>query len=396
MNSSLTMNNERPDSFLGYFVEAPRAIYHIISDDSIGKVRIENFDDISIFDYNGKIQKLEQIKYKSPCILTDYSKDLWNTLYNWFCVIENIREDDICCDIKFVIYSWDKCEIGNLANEFLNIKVKNNFNKIWEKQEKYFKEKDDTNEIKKYFNKLNTNKKLLRFILNAFYIEQPIKSSSEDFMDMLINKYGKTFKSINNFNIYIKGRFGLYLENPKLKTEKVIEITRQQFDFYKDRYDRLNAYELVDSLNIKTDKIENLKESLMVKQLEEVNLSDLVEPAIRDYIAWEILCTDCTADGYVNEQDINQIYYEAKSEWKEHKNYLRRQNQEYDGADLYYMCCNKGENLKPKRFTINGSQKRVTRGIYNTLANKPVNHNYSVGWHYQYEDKFKDFYENNI
>ena len=128
-------------------------------------------------------------------------------------------------------------------------------------------------------------------------------------MDMLINKYGKTFKFINNFNIYIKGRFGLYLENPKLKTEKVIEITRQQFDFYKDRYDRLNAYELVDSLNIKTDKIEDLKESLMVKQLEEVNLSDLVEPAIRDYIAWEILCTDCTADGYVNEQDINQIYY---------------------------------------------------------------------------------------
>lgn len=74
--SNSSLNNERPDSFLGYYVEAPRALYHIVSDDSIGKVRIENLDDISIFDYNGRIQKLEQVKYKSPYNLTDYSKDL--------------------------------------------------------------------------------------------------------------------------------------------------------------------------------------------------------------------------------------------------------------------------------------------------------------------------------
>lgn len=394
--SDSSLNNERPDSFLGYYVEAPRALYHIASDDSIGKVRIENLDDISIFDYNGRIQKLEQVKYKSPCNLTDYSKDLWNTLYNWFCKIESSNKDNICSDIKFVIYSWGKCEIGNLANDFLNIKNKNDFDGIWKKQEEYFKEKDDKNEIKQYFNKLNTNKEILKFILNSFYIEQPIKSSSEDFIDMLTIKYGETFKPINNFNVYIKGRFGIDLENPKLKTEKIIEITRQQFNFYKDRYDRLNAYELVDSFNIETEKIENLKDSLMVKQLEEVNLNDSVDNAIRDSIAWEILCADCSADGYINEQDINQIYFDAKNEWKEHRNYLSRQNQEYDGADLYDRCCNEGENIKPKRLTIHGSQKRVARGIYNTLANKPVSHDYSVGWHYQYEDKFKDFYENNI
>ena len=394
--SNSSFKNERLDSFLGYYVEAPRALYHIVSDDSIGKVRIENLDDISIFDYEGRIKKLEQVKYKSPCNLTDYSKDLWNTLYNWLCIIENTNKDNICSNIKFVIYSWGKCEIGNLANDFLSIKNKDNFDEIWKKQEEYFKEKDDDNEIKQYFNKLNTNKELLKFILNSFYIEQPIKSSSEDFIDMLTNKYGETFKLINNFNVYIKGCFGIDLENPKLKTEKVIEITRQQFDFYKDRYDRLNAYDLVDSFSIETQKIENLKASLMVKQLEEVNLNDSVDTAIRDYIAWEILCADCSTDGYINEQDINQIYYDAKTEWEEHRNYLSRQNQEYDGADLYYRCCNEGENIKPKRLTIRGSQKRVARGIYNTLANKPVNHYCSVGWHYQYEDKFKDFYENNI
>lgn len=278
----------------------------------------------------------------------------------------------------------------------MNIKNKDNFDEIWKKQEEYFKEKDDNNEIKQYFSKLNTNKELLRHILNSFYVEQPIKSSSEDFLNMLTSKYGETFKPINNFNVYIKGRFGIDLENPKLKTEKVIEITRQQFNFYKDRYDRLNEYELVDSLNIEIGKIENLKDSLMVKQLEEVNLNDSIETAIRDSIAWEILCADCSANGYINEQDINQIYYDAKDEWKEHKNYLSRQNKEYDGADLYDRCCNEGNNIKPKRLTIRGSQKRVARGIYNVLANKPVNHDYSVGWHYQYKDKFKDFYENNI
>ena len=394
--SDSSLNNERPDSFLGYYVEAPRALYHMVSDDSVASVKIENLDDISIFDYDGRIKKLEQIKYKSSCKLTDYSRDLWNTLYNWFCVIEDKNSEELCNNIKFVLYSWTKCEIGDLANEFLEIKNKHNFDDIWKKQEDYFKEIDDNNEIKKYFNKLNSNKILLKFILDSFYIEQPIKSSSEDFMDVLIHKYGEVFKPIGQFNIYIKGRFNIYLESPTLKTKKVIEITRQQFDYYKDRYDRLNEYELVDVLSIETKKIENLKDSLMVKQLEEVNLNDSVETAIRDSIAWDILCADCSANGYMNEQDINQIYYDAKNEWKEHKNYLSRQNQEYDGADLYNRCCNEGENIKPKRLTIRGSTKRVARGIYNTLANKPVNHNYSVGWHYQYENKFKDFYENNI
>ena len=103
--SNSSFKNERLDSFLGYYVEAPRALYHIVSDDSIGKVRIENLDDISIFDYEGRIKKLEQVKYKSPCNLTDYSKDLWNTLYNWLCIIENTNKDNICSNIKFVIYS---------------------------------------------------------------------------------------------------------------------------------------------------------------------------------------------------------------------------------------------------------------------------------------------------
>lgn len=386
-------SNEKVDSFLGYFVEAPRALYHIVSDNSVGKVRIENLDDVSVFDYDNKIKKLEQIKYKSPCNFTDYSKDLWNTLFNWHKRI-NENRDNLNNDIKFVIYSWDKCEIGDLANSFLNIKINNNFSEIWNQQENYFKNKDDTNEIKKYFDELNKDKDLIKYILNAFYIEQPNISSTKDFENMLEDSYGDTFKPIDKFNIYIKGRFGIYLENPELKEKSLIEITRKQFDFYKDRYDRIQSYDLLDSINIEQQKVENLKSSLMAKQLEAVSLNDSVNTAIEDYVAWDTLCTDCLSNGYLNELDIRQVYAEAKTEWAENRNCLSIKNKEYNGAELYYECCK--ETIKPKYLTIQGSAKRVTRGVYNTMANNPIQSPYSIGWHCKYEEIFRNFYENNI
>ena len=96
------------------------------------------------------------------------------------------------------------------------------------------------------------------------------------------------------------------------------------------------------------------------------------------YVATEMLNFYSLQRNFVFKPDWTEFYYDRK-------------NKEYDGADLYDRCCNEGENIKPKRLTIRGSQKRVARGIYNVLANKPVNHDYSVGWHYQYEDKFLRF-----
>ena len=90
--NNFSFNNERPDSFLGYYVEAPRALYHIVSDDSIGKVRIENLDDISIFDYNGRIQKLEQVKYNyckrthGLIICSTWFDFFWQLVFNAFLV----------------------------------------------------------------------------------------------------------------------------------------------------------------------------------------------------------------------------------------------------------------------------------------------------------------------
>lgn len=388
------VNNEKPDSFLGYYVEAPRALYHIMSDDSISRVRIENLDDVSVFDYEEKIKKLEQIKYKSPCNFTNYSPDLWNTLYNWFCVIENINSNKLCSNIKFVIYSWDKCNIGSLANDFLNIKDKDNFSEVWNKQIEYFKDKDDNNEIKHYFTKLNTNQSLTEFILKAFYIKQPNKTSTEDFVDMLEEKYSEAFSPISEFHKYIKGCFYIDLENPELKNNRIIEINRANFNFYRDRYGRILKYSLIDYSTIQTSQVENLKESLFAKQLEVINLNKTVDLAIKDVITWQTLCSECLANGYINTPQINQLYTEAKNEWTEHREILKTEKEDYKGSDLYERCCN--ERFTPNLITIEGSQKRVSRGIYNELANKPVSHKYSVGWHYEYENKFKDFYERDI
>ncbi|MGN0025269.1 MAG: hypothetical protein ACI351_07575 [Candidatus Avelusimicrobium sp.] len=385
--------NEKVDSFLGYFVEAPRALYHIISDASVAKVQIEHLDDVSVFDYDNKIKKMEQIKYKSPCNFTDHSKDLWNTLYNWFTVISNKREL-LRPDTKFVIYTWNKCKIGPLANDFLNIKKNNNFDQIWEKQEKYFKTESHSDEIKRYFEVMNKDKDLVKLILTSFYIEQPNTTSSEDFEKLLEQQYGELFHPVRAFNIHIKGCFGLVLENPELKEAKLIEFTREQFDFYKDRYNRVKTYHFPDIADVDPSKVKSLEKSLMAKQLEEIGLEGSIENAIIDCVAWDALCIDCLMNGYLSALEIRKIYDEAKAEWIEHKNYLARKNQRYDGAELYERCCR--EKMRPKSLLIQGSEKRVTRGIYNNMANKHVNDRHSVGWHYKYQEKFKDFYEKDI
>ena len=149
-------STDKYDSFLGYFVEAPRALYCLVSDTSIAKVKIENLDDISLYDYSDNVLCLEQIKYKDKFNLTNNSYDLWNTLAIW--VRNVINNQNAYNNSEFRIFSVMGFEVGDFANAiFNNITDDNSFEQEWQMFQKNFK--TDSENLQATFNFLNDNQK---------------------------------------------------------------------------------------------------------------------------------------------------------------------------------------------------------------------------------------------
>ena len=72
--------SENPNSYFGYVIQTPRALHYLLDGAKI--VSIENKDDISAVDSDGKLIVVEQIKDKDTTF-SNCSEDFWCTFVNW-------------------------------------------------------------------------------------------------------------------------------------------------------------------------------------------------------------------------------------------------------------------------------------------------------------------------
>ena len=247
-------STDRYDSFLGYFVEAPRALYCLVSDISVAKVKIEKYDDISIFDYSGNVLCLEQIKYKEKYNITNYSLDLWKTLLIW--VKSVIKKPNLYNNSEFRIFSVLGFEMGSFANAiFTRIVDEKSFEEEWGIIRKNFK--TESPELQKIFEFLDDNKDVLMFVCIKANIKTFEKSFTEDFKNVILKRFPQIEVDIDSFT---KNAFGWFIEkildeNNQLKVGTIIEqdefINGPLFNFNREIRYKLKEYgEKIDGINI--------------------------------------------------------------------------------------------------------------------------------------------------
>ena len=83
------MNSIAPGQFLGYTLQLPRALYHLLKSGPGDKVSIEVLSDVATSKLNGLVISEED---KSSIVgnpITNRSIDLWKTFSNWIDAINS-------------------------------------------------------------------------------------------------------------------------------------------------------------------------------------------------------------------------------------------------------------------------------------------------------------------
>ena len=388
------MNNDKHDSFLGYFVEAPRALYCLVSDTSIAKVKIENLDDISLYDYSDNVICLEQIKYKDKFNIANNSYDLWNTLAIW---VKNVKDNPSAYNnSEFRIFSMLGFEVGNFANAIFNkISDNNSFEQEWAMIQKNFK--TNSEKLQTTFDFLKDNREILKFVCQSATIKTVEKSFTEDLKKVILNRFPNLKEEIDNFVKSILGWFTEKVldENKKLKVGTVI----LQDDFINEalfNFNRELRYKLKEYGELDNNEVLSLQNSQMIRQMELItNNETLIQNVPRDYLIWILLCRFCNQKGIMNEDQKRSFLQDVHDDWLLKRELIDTTLEEQkQGLTLYNNCIN--SNFDFNIVKLSGPERTILKGILNELANINVMEDLSIGWHPKYKEILGGNIENNI
>lgn len=377
-------STDRLDSFLGYFVEAPRALFYLVENLKHAKVKIEKFDDVSVYDYDNNVLYLEQIKYKDEFKVTNYTKDLWKTLNIWVNQVK--RNPELYSNANFCIYSVMGYQLDGFANSIFNkIVDEKTFHKEWENIRKMFN--SSSPELIKIFDDLNKNIDYLKFVCIRAKISQPKHSFKEDFEALVKERYKKI--QVDNFNELVECLFGWFtnrIMEEDIKLTNELSFTQKDLEEVIFCFKRELRYKLKDYGELNKKDIQSLEDSQMVKQIKLItNNRSLIENVPKDYLIWELLYKFCTKKGIMNESQKRAYLQDLHDKWVLEKDLLDTTKEEKkQGLELYNKCTN--ANLNFNIIKLSGPERVVLKGILNELANLDFNHELSIGWHPRYEE----------
>jgi hypothetical protein len=109
------MDSNAPGQFLGYALQVPRALFHLLKAGPGDIVCVEVIGDVATLTADAHLTSEEDKSSTNNNPLTDKSTDLWKTFYNWIIAIDsgeiNIQK------VRFILYS-NKSGMSGIVNSF--------------------------------------------------------------------------------------------------------------------------------------------------------------------------------------------------------------------------------------------------------------------------------------
>jgi hypothetical protein len=380
------------ESFNGFIKQVPRAMFYLIN--GAHSVKIETEDDISVEDINGNIEIIEQLKTKqSKNIFSNSSEDLWETLYTWvYNWVENAEIYKVTEDTKFILYTTNMdSKKGECLKKLLGIDGSESFDQALVFCESKISPKNEN--LQKWFKYIKDNKKISYKIVKNLKIELPKISIASDLDSLIIKKYQENLGiAFDTFSERLNGWYAKKLiinrENDELKKCTITSIELHAFYMKFSNFAKKIEYVTGDLTDEERDKYEN---KLFVAQLNEVNIDkEVIQYAQNSYKSWLNFQDSDLLKGMSTQDLLDEAYARLKKRWRENKDELCSSSttEELQGKSLYYRSIK--EPLCIDNIEIIGNIDEASRGVHNFLADKPISHNHSIGWHPKYTDKFKN------
>jgi hypothetical protein len=381
------MNHNAPGQLLGYAVQFPRGLYHLLQCGEEDSVCIEVLGDVAVIKSDGKVVVEEDKSSISANPLTDKSTDLWKTFFNW---IKAIKSGQLKLDqTRFVLYCNQKGK-KSLADAFHKANNTENAKQAINKARTKLSKIDKSHEIWEYYNYcINEHPLVFAEVISNFELEIVLEGSGFEEVRKELKK-----------KIVPESQIEFFLENISgwLQKEVMQKIAAKQLafltgaEFYKQflmLFERTRKRELIDFTLESPPSESDVKNVLKlrptyIRQLDKINTSDEdVIEAVGDYLKAKAN-RDKWIELEIIDQDIASDFEEKLTRfWVNTKRRIelteKKLTKEEKGQLLYIDCKSRQETIRdmsPPTATI--------AGTYHALADSPT-----IGWHSDWETEFK-------
>jgi len=379
------MSSNAPGQLLGYSIQFPRALYHLLKCGPGDSVCVEYLGDVATFSAEGKLLTEED---KSSIVgnpITNKSTDLWKTFFNW--VNAEISGDINIQKTKFVLYCNKQGRVG-IVNKFSSARNKEEIIAAINYAKTKLANIKKDHPIWEYYDfVINKNEKIFIEIVERFELQIGNGSGYDEVRKELLIKIIPE----KQIEFLIESISGWLIKKiiEKIVLRKSAIITWKEFNtHFLTQFERVRKYELIDFTLQKSygqDMIENqIKTSpLYLKQLEKIGSSnDEIFEAVTEYLKADVNREKWIENEIIDADIAKEFEEKLKTFWTNQSKKIKIVNKdlnEEDQGQLLLIDC------KSRLITIRDMDPPTTTiaGTYHALANEPV-----IGWHPNWDKEF--------
>lgn len=372
------MTSNAPAQLLGYTVQFPRALLHLLKAGPGDAVSVELCGDVATHKNDNTVIAEEDKTSTNSNPLTNRSTDLWKTFYNWLIAIENGTID--IAKTKFILYT-NKSGRDAIVNAFDKVSTIVEAEAAIENAKKSLSDIDDEHEIWPYFNHfISSDKKVVAELLTRFElcIDDGLGLTEIDYEleRLLIGKHQIKFVS-NLLSGWLQEQI---INKIALKESALIlwEDYQKQFLVY---FDRARKLELIDfalqtppSDIIIQDQVKIQPRYLQHLNHIKVDEDEIIE-AVTDYLRAKVNREKWIENEIIDEQIAIDLEDKLTKFWQTRQKTINLTEKTLDELDrgklLFYDCKVRQEvirDMTPPSGTISGT--------YHALVDSN-----SLGWH---------------
>ena len=381
------MKSNAAGQLLGYSLQFPRALFHLLTCSPDDSVSIEVFGDVATQKNDNSLITEEDKSSVVSNPITNKSTDLWKTFYNW---IKAINDGEINVDVtKFILYCNKSGQHG-IVDEFSSSANKDAATAAI----KY--EKDKLADIKKghaiweyYDYVINDNENILLGLIERFELQIGEGASYDGLREELRKKH----IAPSQLEFVLDGLSGWLQMDilTKIAANNNAIISWKEFDHkFQVLFDRSRKRELIDFTLHSLPEGEEIDSQIKIrptyiKQLDIIGMNDDdVVRAVSDYLRADINRARWIENEIIDEDIAQDFENKLSAYWENQKRKIgiteSRLSEQDRGQLLYSSCMARSETIRdmsPPDSTISGT--------YHALADNPV-----LGWHPDWEQKLKE------
>ncbi|QJD96252.1 hypothetical protein HH214_10445 [Mucilaginibacter robiniae] len=378
------MANNAPGQLLGFSLQYPRALWHLLNCSQDHKVCLEVIGDVGVLQPDNGVVSEEDKSSQVSNPVTDKSIDLWKTLSNW---VKAVIEGEIDADkTKFLLYTNKKGRKG-IVDSFHAAKdiasAKTAVHAAWKNLAKI---KSD-HEIHKYIEFLKSNEDILSDIVSNFEFQIGSSNGSEEVRKAIRAKH------VSDSQVeYIEHALLGWLHTnvtKKLSNKEDAIVSWNEFDAYASVvFGSARRRELIDftlqyPLEHSDVKKQKLERPPYIRQLEAIKGDDDdIQQAVTDFLKAKVNRFKWIEQELIDEPAAREFEEKLTDYWKSQKKMVNITHpglgEEEKGQLVYNQCRIRQQVIKnqdPPPATI--------AGTYHLMSNS-----FTIGWHPKWEESF--------